>query len=330
MATKAQKVKVGVFILVAAGLTLAVILVSAGLYATEGVEYYILFEESVLGLNEGSLVEYLGVPVGRVSNITVTDDNRAHVTVRIDSDKVELHEGVNAQLVIYSLAAGSMAVSLEGGASDAPALSPGDQIPAKPSTLTAVSGQIEDVMDDFRSIMNSVQTGLKGMEEGDLAKVVEKVDTLLTDAGDFVKEGKNLVAQANDTVGAIREDAQKVIEEAASISEDVGTLAKEMNALVTTINTKVGQFDVAKTQDNLNRVLDNIGNLSEKLDRTVGQFDDISANVMHEADNIEYSLRTTLKEMAQTLDAARVLVQDLQRNPSAIVRGRASTTGDSQ
>ncbi len=77
-------------------------------------------------------------------------------------------------------------------------------------------------------------------------------------------------------------------------------------------------------------MLDNIGNLSEKLDRTVGQFDDISANVMHEADNIEYSLRTTLKEMAQTLDAARVLVQDLQRNPSAIVRGRASTTGDSQ
>lgn len=330
MATKVQKVKVGVFILVAVSLTLAVFLVSVGFYGKTGTEYHITFDESVLGLTEGGLVEYLGVPVGRVSNIKVTSANSAHVTVSIDPEKVVLREGVKAQLVIHSLAAGTMAVSLAGGDPDGDRLPPGSTIPTHPSTFTAMTGQLEQFMENLRGVVDSIEKGLAGMEEGELADIIKEVRETADDIHEFVNKSTELLANVNETVDTVRDEAKTVVDKAVGVSDDVQKIAKEVRKLVTTMNGKVESFDVAKTQENLNRVLENMGNLSEKLDKAVGQFDDISANVMHEADNIEYSLRTTLKDLSQTLDSTRTLVEDLQRNPSAVVRGRATTRGESE
>lgn len=93
----------------------AVVVVLRGYYDDKGVTYAIEFEESISGLYEGGIVTYLGVPVGKVRDIFVTEANKPHVNIVIDPLKVQLFEGVEAQLVIYSFAAGTMAISLEGG-----------------------------------------------------------------------------------------------------------------------------------------------------------------------------------------------------------------------
>jgi len=124
VATKKQKMKVGIFLIVGFAAIVFAVTYLSGVYREHGLVYWVEFEESILGLNEGGLVEYLGVPVGRVREIYVTDQKKAHVRFVIDPEKVTLQEGVQAELVIYSLAAGTMAISLRGGDPNNPVIPP--------------------------------------------------------------------------------------------------------------------------------------------------------------------------------------------------------------
>ena len=65
MATRRQRVEVAVFLLVCAGIMGGLLYLVAGLNDS-GVEYSVVFDESISGLYEGAFVQYLGVPVGKV------------------------------------------------------------------------------------------------------------------------------------------------------------------------------------------------------------------------------------------------------------------------
>ena len=141
MATRAQKAKVGIFLLVCVGVIVFGGLFVSGLRTEERHEYYIVFEESVSGLSIGSPVQYMGVPVGTVKDIKVTDTNRVEVSILVSTEKVTLREGTNATLVTYNLAAGTMAVSLAIAKNAEPGepLQPGSIIPTQESLFASLS-----------------------------------------------------------------------------------------------------------------------------------------------------------------------------------------------
>lgn len=323
MATRTQRIKVGLFLLICSGLMVVAVYVISGYYAKAGVHHWIEFNESVLGLYEGAIVEYQGVPVGKVYSIRVTpQSNRPHVEVTIDPETVQLYKGVQAQMVLYSLAAGTMAISLTGGDPELGPLPPNSQIPTKTSTFAAISGRMETIMETVTSIADSVDSGLTGMEEGDLKDVIDNANGVLAEARTFLEDGRSVVNNANDTVAALQTDANRVVDELMSISEEMKPLIRNMDDLVVTANGKLSEFDVQGTTQNLDRVLENIGDLSERLNKTVEQMDAMTANVLHEADNIEYTLRNALNGMSEALDTMRLFVEQLARDPSSIIRGK--------
>jgi len=100
VATRKQKMKVGAFLLMCVSLAASGAILISGLNTENGVRYWVEFDESVFGLYEGGMVQYMGVPVGKVENIRVTPNRRAHVDVVVNPDKVTLNDGVEAQLVL--------------------------------------------------------------------------------------------------------------------------------------------------------------------------------------------------------------------------------------
>lgn len=329
MATRSQRIKVGLFLLICGALIGVAIYIISGFYGKSGVNHWIEFDESVLGLYEGAIVEYLGVPVGKVVSIRVmTQTNRPHVEVAIDPETVQLYNGVQAQMVLYSLAAGTMAISLTGGDANLGPLPPNSQIPTKKSTIAAISSRMETIMETITSIADAVDTGLAGMEEGDLKAVIDNANTVLEEASGFIADGREVVDSANGAVSGIQQDAQRVVDELLKVSEDIRPLIKNMDELVVTANQKLSEFDVESTGQNLDRVLENIGDLSERLNNTVSKLDDMTANVLHEADNIEYTLRNALSGMSDALDTMRLFVEQLARDPSSLIRGKGEVKED--
>jgi phospholipid/cholesterol/gamma-HCH transport system substrate-binding protein len=100
----------------------------------DGPTYEIRFERSVAGLQKGSGVSLLGVPIGRVTEVRLEPANPGLVTVRfVLTRDAPLRRGVAASIV-RSLFDGSATISLEGGDNRAPPLAarPGQPFPVVP------------------------------------------------------------------------------------------------------------------------------------------------------------------------------------------------------
>jgi len=268
------------------------------------------------------LVIAMGVPIGKVTNIQVTNPDRAQVTVTIDPERVTLYRGVRAQLVLISFAAGTMAVGLEGGDPAAGELPPGAEIDAAPSTLTAVSSRVEEMLDDFDNIVVSLSTGLAGMEEGQLTRMVEDADALIKSADGFINDGRELVAEANDTLRSVRGDVEDIIRDVREVSDDVERLVKNTDEFLVTARQKVEPLDLAETERELQRLLENTADLSERINIIASHFDETTKIVLHQASNVEYAVRQGVGQMAEALERVQALASTLQEDPSALLRGR--------
>ncbi len=320
MATRGQKAKVGIFLLINASALTALLLYIGGYGRGESIPYWIEFSESVLGLGEGSVVEFKGVPIGKVAATRVTDEGLPHVDIRIDPRKAELHEGVKAKLVIYSLATGMMAVSLEGGDRAAPPLRPGSQIPASPSVVQNFVSQVQDVLDDIRATIAQIRKGVEGMEEGELTETVRNFNG-------FVDDSRKFVAAADSALQGIAEKAQPGIDDFREAMKSARTVAADADKLLATLNAKVEplQLDetvkaIGDTARNANELVAKLSITSEALTKAAGSF---GANV----DSAEYNFRETLKALDATLQSIRELAEYLKQDPASLLRGRGEPSG---
>jgi len=323
MATKKIKVKVGVFLVMCFSLIAAALAYISGTYNDRGMPYWLEFEDSVLGVYEGGIVQYLGVPVGKVTNISVTPSNMAHIDIAIDPTKIKLHGGVQGQLVMYSLAAGTMAIELSGGVPEQGPLPPGSQIPARPSAFTSISTKVEELMEDVSVIVGKVEEGLSGMEPGALNNILLRVDTILADAEGLAGEAKSTLEAARGTMETLEGKIEPVTDEVIALSQNIQATSTEAGAFLSVAREKTAQLDVQTLSAKLDTVLDQLATLTVQLNSSVANLDSSSATMLHEADNIEFSFRNTLNTTAETLLELEALISQLKQDPSSLLRGKA-------
>lgn len=318
MATRAQKTKVGLFLVICGLMAAAAILTISGYKHVPRELYWIEFDESILGLSKGSIVEYMGVQVGVVDNIFVTDKNKAHAEMLIESGKVTLHEGVTGQLVMYSIATGQMAISLRGG--DGPALASGSKIKTSPSLVSSFSSGMETLMDDTSNVVKTIRSGLKNMKEGQLTEIVNNTDGLIC-------RGQEFIDTADETLVDMKDEAQSGLDQFRELAKKAQVLIKDTNEAVNAAKEKIALLEVSKTEANLNKVLEDMSALAQRLQESAKVLDTTSRSALHEADNIEYNMRQTLHTLNESLESVRTLMEYLKQDPSALVRGKGKPKG---
>lgn len=329
MATRKQKIKVSVFLILCIGIMVVGTLVVTGIYQEPGLSYWLEFNESVLGLYEGGLVEYLGVPVGKVRDILVTENQLAHVEIVINPEKVTIHEGTQGKLVIYSMAAGTMAISLSEGDPQKAELPEFAQIPTKPSTIEAFSSQLSNIMEDLSSTLKDVsiigekvRIQVENLDDTAVRDIVHQVRDLVGKGDTFMENTNGLVTEATETVKDVRGHANTLVETISARSKDLERLIKKIETLVETYNSRGEELHVDVLQEQLNKLLEQVTETAGQMDSTVANLDTIAGDIMHKAGNVEYTLRGTLSDLSDSLESIRILVNQLKEDPSALIRGR--------
>lgn len=145
----------------------------------KGPTYEIRFEQSVDGLQPGSAVNLLGVPVGRVTDIQVQPRNPDFVNVRfvLTSDTI-LHRGVTASIE-RSLFDGSATVSLSGDNNRNPVLAtregqPFPIIPPKGGGLLGGGGPA----DLIAKVSSNAESVAKKLDPAGLRSIEKRLDEL--------------------------------------------------------------------------------------------------------------------------------------------------------
>jgi phospholipid/cholesterol/gamma-HCH transport system substrate-binding protein len=322
VATKKVKIKVGLFLLVCFSLIGAAVAYISGAYASQGVSYWLEFTDSVFGVYEGGVVQYLGVPVGKVSNISVTPSNAAHIEILIDPAKIELQRGVEGQLVLYSLAAGTMAIELSGGNPAEGPLPPDSQIPARPSAFAAISTKLEEVVNTVLSLLEKVEEGMEGLEEGTFTEMIKSAKNSLAEVETLTKELTETVETTNSVIAKVDEKVEPVTEEILALSKNLRATSEDAGEFLRVATSKAEALDVKSLGSKVDQVLQEISGLTVQLQSSVQNLDESSASMLFQADNVEFTLRTTLQNTSDTLLTLESLLTQVKQDPSSLVRGK--------
>src|SRR6266852_7636220 len=121
METRANYVLVGAFVIVVLlGAFVSVLWLVGGQFQREGATYDIYFRGSVSGLNEGAVVRYKGVAIGRVLSIRLDPENVERIRVRVEIDSnTPIKEDAVAELEAQGIT-GLAFVQITGGSNASP------------------------------------------------------------------------------------------------------------------------------------------------------------------------------------------------------------------
>jgi len=312
---------VGVFLTACTVLIIVGFAVISGLRQGDYTAYWVEFNESVQGLSKDGEVQYLGVPVGKVTDIWVTESKRAHVELLIDNEKVTLHRGVKAKLVSFNFATGTLAVSLAGGEPASGVLPANSEIPSEESFIGALSRSIGEVIEELKAIGEKVNSGLEGMQEGDIADVVAQTKSALEDVRGFVTDARATLADIREKIDAGLGDVQGVTEEVRELVENANGAVLAAKETIEVIKAKIEPLDLGTTEQVLRTSAEE---LMQRLKETTDNFNDATQVLLHQTANFEYDLRETLRALNDSLESVRDLSELLEQDPAALVRGHGT------
>lgn len=249
METRAGYAVVGAFVLVLlAGLVaFAWWFTRAGEGREEMRTYEIGVAGNVGGLQQGSLVRFRGIPVGRVADIAINPEDFSEILIRIEVDaRTPVRADTIARLDTQGIT-GVTFVQLIGGSADSPPLEAGDdgvaRIAGLPSALERVTSEAPELLARLSALFNDanreriegILTGLETIttdlaggpsEEGlvprsgeALARVTLLADRLATLIGEPGREG-DLAAQLErlgPTLTSVRAAANRLDEAGQSV-----------------------------------------------------------------------------------------------------------------
>ncbi len=218
-------------------LALVVLVVAYIVFAGGGGATYKLEFAEADQLVRGDQVQVGGVPVGSVTNLELTHDFKAIVTIHVNSSLTPLHAGTTAQVRVPSLSSvANRYVALSPGPNNAPKLAPGTRLPA------SVTKPVTDLDQLFNTFNPKTRKGLSQFIQGtaeqyvgtgqDLAGATEYFAPSLSATshffGELVRDQSTFTnflvetAKAVTTIGARSQQLSGLVENANTTFQAVG------------------------------------------------------------------------------------------------------------
>lgn len=281
---------VGAFVLVlGAALVAGVLWLAAGLGGQKAMEPYQAFiKESVAGLDLDAPVKYLGVDVGKVSEIAIDPQNPQQVRLSflIERD-TPIRQDSAAVLKTQGLT-GIAYVELSGGSATSPPLGPGANgepptIPFKPSLAARLENVLTSVLANVDRMSNNLNAvfddGNRAALKATLADTAALVHALaaqqsvitagLADAARTARSAARASAQLAPTLERIAASAGAVerMADAAGIAGDRAAQAAEAAERAVDVAASGVQQLGGETLPELTRLMSELNDLSASLRR---------------------------------------------------------------
>ncbi len=235
MTTKTQKIRVGLFAAITAALIVVVVVSFAGIRFWESRdEYRIVFNGSVMGLQEGAHVFLNGIRVGTVENIDVAPEDLRKVVVKI---KLRQNTPVHTGLKVIDLRDGTLA---------SPRLAKGGTIAQGETILDKLEEQAKTLADQTVELMSRANEMMARSSQ-----IIENL-VAVTDPQKFqgmeeiVAQAKitaaNLAAASNLLKGMVTENRTALRSSIAAVEETARNASAMLDGKVAGLVTNAGSF----------------------------------------------------------------------------------------
>ncbi len=306
METRAHHLLIGSFVLIAMmGLAAFFIWVAKVDIDTDYNEYDIYFQGSVAGLYEDGTVFYLGIPVGKITEIALAPDDprKVQVAIRVRAE-VPVLEGSRAVLEVQGLT-GVAYIELRGGAPGSPLLLPkGDQDRA--IILTEFS-PLQELLEETPNLVNEAILTVASIRRVFNEKNAKNIDDILGNVNKLSSDLIVATGKLDYTIGEVNAMLDKIDEASLAVDDFAATgqafFDKNGDALVA---------EFKATTKSATTLLNRIDGLVAANENAISGF---ANGTLPEVSRMVQDLR----HAAQALDA---ITRKLEENPAGFLLGK--------
>jgi phospholipid/cholesterol/gamma-HCH transport system substrate-binding protein len=314
---------VGLFVLVAATVLVAVVLSVSGAFRRTGVTHRASFRFAA-GLTSAAPVRFGGLLAGRVEGVRVSpeDSTKIEVEFRVRPD---IPVKTDSVAKITSLGAlGDSYLELTTGTRDAALAAPGSMLLSRESMAISDLGDLisemapaaqtvlhslNDRLTDMKTTIANVNDLLNDRNRQNIAGSLSNLNGMLADTRPKLAATLVNVQAASDDFPKLSKNALAVSEKVAPLLDDFKATAKKGNETLAHLDAMLGENrpDIRASVAEIRKTMETASKAAEllriTLDRNGENLDESLLNVRAATDN--------LKEMTDTL----------KRKPSVLIRG---------
>ncbi len=305
MATRKEKVNAGLFLLIGLLLISATVAIVAGINLRQpGVPYTIRVSKSVGGLREGSIVRYLGVPVGRVVDVDFPRQGGEVVNVAIEITKAStpIRAGTYATLASNFLT-GETTIELLGGTEDGSRLLPDSIITWRPTTLMRLEDSLPSVLEELRKVVADVHELFGPANQSRIAKLVDDVDAAVVELHQRIDP---MARDVHDVKERLAQSGESIAESAAGLRRDV---TASVESGVTSLKAASKSIEVVTAK--LSTVGDHLTKGTEGLDELVASLRSAAARLDDALGGTDALVGDNRDELRRSLGALRQSSREL-------------------
>jgi paraquat-inducible protein B len=355
MGRRANPTVIGAFIVGALALMVIGLLVfGRGRFFTETRQFVLYFDGSVKGLNVGAPVDFQGVKVGSVTNVTVqylakekafrtpvyieiVPGSIQEIGIRGDKDDrkrfVEslVEQGLRAQLGMQSLVTGQLFVQL-GFYPDTPVrLVGGDpdvlELPTIPTTLEQAQAAAQSILEKLQALpldqlfANFMQT----IEGANRLVNAPEVLTAVRAMNETMLDMQHLVRQVDGQLGRLLDDVSGTSAASRAVLTDLQQVVRRLDSQIIPLSDGAKQtLDAARAilKDGQQLVRNADGKVTRMTDALTETAKTAQTTMVTAQRRLDDNVVMTLQEVTAAVRAIRVLADYLERNPNALLTGK--------
>lgn len=342
MITKAQKVRLGIFIAIGCTLILMFAGVVAGSQLLQKRDiYYIEYEDvSVHGLQVGGAVLYHGIKVGRVESIKINPDDVSKIIITISVEAgTPIKEDVLATLVPVGIT-GLKSVELKGGSNEAKLVKLKTFLKTGVSTFDSITGKAESIAEKIDLIASNISNMTNEENQKNIALILEETSLLLQDTRTNLSGTLNslnkIASSTAEIAGSTATNLDKLTNTTNKQIEDIGTnlnksitdMTNNTNLLLTDTRKQISMIGdnsnqlIMQTTKDIALMTASINSSLNRINQIVNtaQFDSLIVNVNTISGKLASSdLKQLVTDLNATIVQTNSLVSNLDRT---VTRGR--------
>ncbi|MCL2284471.1 MAG: MlaD family protein [Fibromonadales bacterium] len=314
--TKAERIRLGIFVLVMLSLILGTAAFLIGKKITEKyIPYKTRFTESVDGLNPGAKVKLNGIVVGQVTGLEVDSEDLTAVVVNFEvSAGTPIKTTMTANLIGGISLTGLKSIELSGGASNDPNAMRGSFIASSVSGLKQITGQAESIAEKFEGILNNLLALTDEKNQKHLANISVNLDKTTVNLGKITSNVDSILAKNTKSISEIPnktalflENSNAAVTELRTIESKVAQVLARLDSMVAHTDKKIQNLQVEAAIKSANDAAKAIELLAKRGDQLIYR-------------NQE-DLSVTVRYLREAMENFNDISRQARENPSILIRG---------
>lgn len=317
---RAQKLRLGIFVMVSSLLLLLMIVYFAAQALFERKDhYYVAYQDvSVSGLEVGSPVRFLGINVGSIAEIGISpyDVNTIIVKLALQEDTPVKKDAV-ADIVSMGIT-GLKTIEIRGGTQEAEFLPIGGFIQQGSSLQEDITGKAEVIAFKVEQVLNNLQ---EFTEPGNMAAFRESAERI----SEFAEKATNTMASLDEVINENRQDIRQTLMTVNKVSDDLDKTSDQLFFAVERFNHIMQGDTISEILGNFREISltlreTNLNELIESLARATEETQNLLRRVGDDIDKGTESITENLLLLQETLYNLNEASRKISSNPSSLVR----------